>query len=29
MSGDTANVTLRQLMTMSGGFDDYVPVGNQ
>ena len=27
MSDDTANVTLRQLMTMSGGFDDYMPVG--
>jgi len=29
MSGDTADVTLRQLMTMSGGFDDYMPVGDQ
>ena len=29
MSDDTANVTLRQLMTMSGGFDDYMPVGDQ
>ena len=29
MSGDTAKITLRQLMTMSGGFDDYMPVGDQ
>ena len=29
MSDDTANVTLRQLMTMSGGFDDYLPDGSQ
>jgi CubicO group peptidase (beta-lactamase class C family) len=29
MSDDTANVTLHQLMTMSGGFDDYMPVGDQ
>jgi CubicO group peptidase (beta-lactamase class C family) len=29
MSDDTANATLRQLMTMSGGFDDYMPVGDQ
>jgi CubicO group peptidase (beta-lactamase class C family) len=29
MSGDTAKVTLRQLMTMSGGFDDYLPSGSQ
>jgi CubicO group peptidase (beta-lactamase class C family) len=29
MSGDTAAVTLRQLMTMSGGFDEYMPVGDQ
>jgi CubicO group peptidase (beta-lactamase class C family) len=29
MSDDIANVTLRQLMTMSGGFDDYMPVGDQ
>ena len=29
MSDDTANVTLRQLMTMSGGFDDYMFVGDQ
>ena len=29
MSGDTAKVTLRQLMTMSGGFDNYVPAGSQ
>jgi CubicO group peptidase (beta-lactamase class C family) len=28
MSGDIAKITLRQLMTMSGGFDDYMPVGN-
>jgi CubicO group peptidase (beta-lactamase class C family) len=27
MSGETAKVTLRQLLTMSGGFDDYMPVG--
>jgi CubicO group peptidase (beta-lactamase class C family) len=29
MSDDTANVTLRQLMTMSGGFDDYLPAASQ
>jgi CubicO group peptidase (beta-lactamase class C family) len=29
MSDDTANVTLPQVMTMSGGFDDYMPVGDQ
>ena len=29
MSGDTTKVTLRQLMTMSGGFDDYLPGGSQ
>jgi CubicO group peptidase (beta-lactamase class C family) len=29
MSGDTAKVTLRQLMTMSGGFDDYLPDASQ
>ena len=29
MSGETAKVTLRQLMTMSGGFDDYMPAGSQ
>ena len=29
MSDDTAKVTLRQLMTMSGGFDDYMPAGDQ
>ena len=29
ISDDTATVTLRQLMTMSGGFDDYMPVGDQ
>ena len=29
MSGDTAKVTLRQLMTMSGGFDDYLPAASQ
>ena len=29
MSGETAKVTLRQLMTMSGGFDDYLPAGSQ
>ena len=29
MSDETANVTLRQLMTMSGGFDDYMPVGDR
>jgi CubicO group peptidase (beta-lactamase class C family) len=29
MSGDTAKVTLRQLMTMSGGFDNHVPTGSQ
>ena len=29
MSDDTGKVTLRQLMTMSGGFDDYMPVGDQ
>jgi CubicO group peptidase (beta-lactamase class C family) len=27
MSDDTANVTLRQLMTMSGGFDATCPWG--
>ena len=25
MSDATAQTTLRQLMTMSGGFDDYLP----
>jgi CubicO group peptidase (beta-lactamase class C family) len=29
MSDDTANVTLHQLMTMSGGFGEYMPVGDQ
>ena len=29
MSDDTANVTLRHLMTMSGGFNDHMPVGPQ
>ena len=29
MSDQTATVTLRQLMTMSGGFDNYVPTGSQ
>src|SRR5918998_6651403 len=29
MSDDTPNVTLRQLMTMSGGFGEYMPVGDQ
>jgi CubicO group peptidase (beta-lactamase class C family) len=29
MSAKTAEVTLRQLMTMSGGFDDYLPDAGQ
>jgi CubicO group peptidase (beta-lactamase class C family) len=29
MSDDTAKVTLRQLLTMSGGFDDYLPDARQ
>jgi CubicO group peptidase (beta-lactamase class C family) len=29
MSDDTAKITLRQLMTMSGGFDDYLPDASQ